>query len=94
MTQHDRMPPPLNILDRRPVRILLNAVLFACNFLLIYFLWLKMFPAITGITRLLLCWIGAYAFTWTMTRVTGGPGRLVLAILFLGVLYVVFRYTP
>ena len=94
MKQEENSPLALRILERREVRIFLNAILFIINFLLIYFLWLKVFPGMTGITRLIACWIGAYAFTWSITYVFKGPGRLVLALLFLGVLYAVFRYNP
>jgi hypothetical protein len=94
MKQHEDTTNPLKVLDRRDVRVILNAVLFITNFMLIYFLWLKVFPGMTGITRLIACWIGAYAFTWSMTLVTKGVGRLVLAIIFLGTLYMVFHFNP
>lgn len=94
MKQEENSPLALRILDRREVRIFLNAVLFIINFLLIYFLWLKVFPGMTGVPRLIACWVGAYAFTWTTTLVFRGPGRLVLSLLLLGVLYVVFSYQP
>lgn len=83
-----------SILERRDVTIILSAVLFITNFLLFYFIWLYAFPGITGILRLIFCWIGAYAFTWLMTYMTRGLARLVLTLIMLGVQYLVFYYRP
>ena len=80
------------ILERRDVSILLSAVLFASNFLSFYFIWLFVFPAITGLMRVAMCWVGAYALTWMMTYVTKGVSRLVLTLIMLGVQYVIFQY--
>jgi hypothetical protein len=82
------------ILERRPVGIFLNGVLFVCNFLLFYFIWLYSFPDITGLLRVVLCWVGAYVLTWVMALLAKGAARLVLAAVFLGILYVVFMYRP
>jgi hypothetical protein len=84
----------VNILERRAVSIILNAVLFISNFLLFYFIWLYSFPDITGLARVGLCWAGAYALTWVMASQTRGAARLALVTVFLGILYVVFRYRP
>ena len=64
-----------SILERRDVTIILSAVLFVINFMLFYFIWLYAFPDMTGIVRVVFCWVGAYAFTWLMTYVTKGVAR-------------------
>jgi hypothetical protein len=84
----------LNISERRDVAIILAGVLFVINFLCIYFIWSSIFPEITGILRLVLCWIGAYAMTWFMTYVTKGVSRLILTLIMLAVQYVIFHYRP
>jgi hypothetical protein len=86
--------PNLKISERRDVAIILAGVLFVINFLCIYFIWSSIFPEITGILRLVLCWIGAYSMTWFMTYVTKGVSRLVLTIIMVAVQYVIFHYTP
>lgn len=83
-----------SILERRDVSIILSAVLFVINFMCFYFIWLYAFPGITGIMRLILCWVGAYAFTWLMTYMTKGVSRLILTLIMLGVQYMVFHYRP
>ncbi len=83
-----------NILERREVGIVLNAVQFVTNFILFYFICISVFPDITGLVRLVLCWVGAYTLTWIMTLLAKGAARLLLTLLFLGVLYIVFRYQP
>lgn len=83
-----------NILERRGVGILLSAVLFATNFLLMYFIWFSVFNDITGLARIALCWVGAYALTWVMTFLAKGAARLILTLLFLGLLYFVFMHQP
>jgi hypothetical protein len=83
-----------NMLERRDVTIILSAILFVINFMCFYFIWLYAFPGITGIMRLLLCWVGAYAFTWLMTYMTRGVWRLILTVIMLGVQYLVFHYRP
>jgi len=81
-----------NFLERRPVAIALNAVLFITNFFLVYFVLLLSFPEITGPWRVVSCWVAAYGLTWMMTYLTRGAGRLVLALLLLGVLLFVFTF--
>jgi hypothetical protein len=83
-----------SFLERRPVAIFLNAVLFVCNFLLFYFIWLYAFPDITGLIRVALCWGGAYVLTWIMASLAKGGARLALTVVFLGIVYVVFKYQP
>ena len=83
-----------SISERRDVAIILSAVLFVINFLCIYFIWSSIFAEITGILRLVVCWIGAYAMTWFMTYVTKGVSRLILTLIMLAVQYVIFHYTP
>lgn len=83
-----------NILERRDVVMIMSAVLFVINFMFFYFIWLYAFPGITGIMRLLLCWVGAYAFTWLMNYMTKGIWRLILTLIMLGVQYMVFYYRP
>lgn len=87
-------PHNLNISERRDVAIILAGVLFVINFLCIYFIWSSIFPEITGILRLVLCWIGAYAMTWFMTYATKGISRLILTLIMLAVQYVIFHYKP
>lgn len=82
------------MLERRDVAILLSAVLFVINFLLFYFIWLYVFPDLTGMTRMAVCWVGAYAMTWAMTHFAKGLTRLILTLLMLGVQYLVFHYRP
>jgi len=83
-----------SFLEQRAVGVFLSAVLFVCNFLLFYFIWLHSFPDITGLLRVGLCWVGAYALTWVMASLAKGGARLALAAAFLVILYVVFRYRP
>lgn len=78
--------------ERRDVAIILSAVLFVINFLCFYFIWIAVFPEITGIARMVICWIGAYALTWVMTYTTKGVARLILTLIMLAVQYVVFHY--
>lgn len=79
---------------RRDVAVILSGVLFVGNFFCFYFIWLNLFPEITGIMRIAFCWVGAYALTWFMTFVTKGVARLILALIMLGVQYVIFHYQP
>lgn len=83
-----------NVFERRDVTIILSAVLFVINFLFFYFIWLYAFPSITGIMRIIFCWIGAYAFTWFMNYMTKGIWRLFLVLFMMGVQYLVFHYRP
>ena len=83
-----------SILERRDVAIILSAVLFVINFMFFYFIWMYAFPGITGIMRVIFCWVGAYAFTWLMTYMTKGLARLILTLIMLGIQYVVFHYRP
>lgn len=83
-----------NILERRYVGIALNAVLFATNFLIFYFICISVFQDIIGIVRLVVCWVGAYSMTWVMAFLAKGLARLVLVLTFLGLLYVVLMYKP
>jgi len=83
-----------SFLEQRFVGVFLNAILFICNFLLFYFVWLYAFPDITGLLRVALCWVGAYVMTWIMSFLAKGVARLVLVVAFLGILYVVFTNKP
>lgn len=85
---------PKSVFERRDVTIILSAVLFVINFLFFYFIWLYAFPAITGIMRIVFCWVGAYAFTWLMNYMTKGVWRLILVLIMMGVQYLVFHYKP
>ena len=80
------------IAERRDVAIILSAVLFVINFLCFYFIWIAVFPEITGIVRMVICWIGAYALTWVMTYVTKGVSRVILTLIMLAVQYMIFQY--
>lgn len=82
------------VLERRDVVILLSGVLFIINFMLFYFIWIYAFPEMTGFKRLLFCWVGAYAFTWFINRMTKGLERLILTLILLVVQYLVFHYRP
>lgn len=79
---------------RRDVAVILSGVLFLGNFFCLYFIWLNLFPEITGIMRIAFCWVGAYALTWFMTYVARGWARLILALIMIGVQYVIFHYQP
>ena len=81
-------------MDRRGINIVISAVLFITNFLLMYFICLKAFPDITGIPRMLFSWVGAYAMTWFMSCFTRGVARLILSLIFIGVLYIVMMSQP
>lgn len=94
MEQTQKTPSKTGILERRDVTIILSAILFIINFLLFYFIWLYAFPEMTGIVRIIFCWVGAYAFTWLMTYMTKGVWRLVLTLIMLAVQFVVFHYKP
>ena len=83
-----------SVFERRDVTIILSAVLFVINFLFFYFIWLYAFPSITGIMRVVFCWVGAYAFTWLMNYMTKGVWRLILVLIMMGVQYLVFHYKP
>lgn len=87
-------PTKKSAFERRDVTMILSAVLFAVNFLLFYFIWLYAFPGITGIMRIVFCWIGAYTFTWLINYMTKGIWRLLMVILMIGVQYLVFHYRP
>ena len=94
MQKSNKTAEVLSILERRDVSMILSAVLFGTNFILFYFIFFNVFKDITGLLRLALCWVGAYAMTWTMTYMAKGTTRLVLTLILLGVLYIVFRYQP
>jgi hypothetical protein len=81
-------------LDRPAARVTINAFLFLANFLLTYFLWLIAFPGIEGLTRVVLCWGLAYAFTWFIVRQARGAGRLLITLLFLALLAFVLLSGP
>jgi len=83
-----------SVFERRDVTIILSAVLFIINFMFFWFIWQYAFPGITGIARLLLCWVGAYTFTWFMNYMTKGVWRLILTLFMLGVHYLIFYYKP
>jgi len=80
------------ISERRDVAMILAAVLFAINFLGFYCIWLIVFPEMTGIMRVVMCWVGAYALTWIMTYLTKGVSRLILTLIMIGVQYIIFHY--
>ncbi len=88
----DEVTQNLKIAERRDVAIILSVVLFVINFLLFYFIWISAFPEMTGILRVVLCWIGAYALTLVMTYMTKGVARLILTLVMMGVQYMVFHY--
>ena len=81
-------------MDRRGINIVISAVLFITNFLLVYFMYQKTFPEVAGFTRVAMVWLGAYAITWVMCYATKGLSRLVLSLIVLGVLYTVLMYSP
>ncbi len=81
-------------MDRREINLFISAVLFFTNFLLIYFVCQGAFPDITGLTRLVVVWVGAYAMTWGMSYATRGLARLALSLILIGVLYIVMMYRP
>lgn len=82
----------MKFMDRREINFVISTVLFLTNFLLMYFICLRTFPDITGIPRLLLVWVGAYAMTWFMSYVTRGLTRLALSLILIGVLYFVLMH--
>ncbi len=84
--------PGPKILERRDVALILNAVLFVINYLCFYFIWMMVIPELTGILRLVVCWVGAYSLTWVMTYATKGMSRLVLTVIMIAVQYVIFHY--
>ncbi len=92
MQQEKEVAQNRNISDRRDVAIILSVVLFALNFIFFYFIWLSIFPEMTGALRVVVCWVGAYALTWFMTYVTKGVSRLVLTLIMLGVYYLIFHF--
>ena len=83
-----------NVFERRDVTMILSAVLFVINFMFFWFIWNYAFPGITGIARLLLCWVGAYALTWLMNYMTKGVWRLFLVLFMMSVHYLIFNYKP
>lgn len=83
-----------SVFERRDVTIILSAVLFVINFLFFYFIWIYAFPGITGIMRVILCWVGAYTFTWLINYMTKGIWRLIMVVIMMGVQYMVFHYKP
>lgn len=85
-------PRPVNFLERRAVSIPLNAVIFITNFFLVYFIWLLSAPEVSGIGRVVTCWIVAYGLTWMMTYLTKGAVRVALAVFLLGVLTFIMTF--
>lgn len=81
-----------SILEQRAVTIPLNAVMFITNFFLVYFVWLMSAPEMTGLGRIISCWVAAYGLTWMMTYLAKGKTRLVVAVLLLGVLIFVLTF--
>lgn len=80
------------LLQHRAVGIALNAVLFATNFLLFFFIVSSILAEITGYLRLGLCWVGAYTMTWVMSMLAKGAFRLVLTLVFIVLLFIVLKY--
>ncbi len=84
-----------NFFEGRVASFLLSAVLFAANFLIFYFLWISVFPNMTGLIRLAVCWVGAYAMTWIMTLLAKGLiARCILTLFFIGLSYIVLMHKP
>jgi len=83
------------LLESRAVSIILGAVLFATNFLLFYFIFTFTFKEeLTGLPRLALCWLGAYALTWIICYLAKGTARLALTLFFIGILCFTFMFRP
>jgi len=66
-----------------------NALLFLTNFFLMYFIWVVAVPAVTGLGRLLSCWLLAFVMTWVMVRLTRVTARLFLTLAFMALLFFV-----
>ena len=81
-------------MDRPGINLAISAVLFLTNFLLMYFVCQRTFPGITGITRVIVVWVGAYSMTWVISYATRGMARLGVSLTLLGVLYTVLMYQP
>ncbi len=68
----------------------LNVLLFFSIFLLLYFLWVLSFPGVSGLSRLIPCWVLAYGFTWIVVYLTRGTARLLVTLTFLALVIFVF----
>lgn len=81
------------LLEHQSTGYFLSAVLFATHFLLFYFICIFAFEeGFTGLIRLALCWLGAYALTWICSYLVTGKARLILTLLFVCILVVVFMF--
>jgi len=80
-------------LEHQATGICLSAILFIVNFLLFYFVFISAFKEeLTGLVRLGFCWLGAYALTWICSYLAKGKARLLLTLVFIGILFVVFMF--
>ncbi|MFA7404681.1 MAG: hypothetical protein WC007_11830 [Pelobacteraceae bacterium] len=83
------------LLEHQATGVFLNALMFTTHFLLFYFVFISAFQEeLTGLVRLGFCWLGAYALTWVCSYLAKGKARLVLTIVFIGILGIVFMFRP
>ena len=72
--------------DHRFLSLAVNGTLFFINFLFFYFIWVVVFPASQGKSRLIPCWVLGYLFTWLLVRYTRGLDRILITLSFAGLL--------
>lgn len=90
MIKEVRLP---GLLEHQATGYFLSAVLFVTNFLLFYFICTIAFKdEFSGLVRLVFCWLGSYGLTWMCSYLTAGKARLVLTLLFVGILVIVFMF--
>lgn len=83
------------LLEHQATGIFLSAVLFATHFFLFYFVFITAFnEELSGLLRLGLCWLGAYALTWVCSYLSKGKSRLALTLFFIAILGIVFMFRP
>ncbi|MEJ2698475.1 MAG: hypothetical protein P8Z70_02270 [Desulfuromonadales bacterium] len=68
----------------------LNVLLFFAIFLLLYFVWVLSFPGVSGLPRLIPCWVLAYGFTWIVAYLTRGTTRFLVTLVFIALVIFVF----
>jgi hypothetical protein len=90
MKKSVKKPRKQSFFERPLAARVLNAFLFFAIFLLLYFVCVLSFPGLSGLSRLISCWILAYGFTWIMVYLTRGTARFLVTLAFIGLVIFVF----
>jgi len=78
--------PSFQLKNHRFFALAVNGTLFFVNFLFFYFIWVVVFPASQGMSRVVTCWILGYLFTWLVVHFTKGLDRILVTLCFAGLL--------